>query len=76
MAVVVQYTTYLATRMAHGTVFEFDQKKSIDFRERFDFYCLANNICDNNEENLRCKKTLFLTLLGQLTFTELSVGES
>ena len=33
-------------RMAHGNVQEFDlAKESIeDFQQRFEFYCLANNI--------------------------------
>jgi len=34
--------------MAHGNLCEFDpRKESIeDFHERFEFYCLANNIKD------------------------------
>ena len=61
--------------MAHGNLREFDPKKESieDFRERFNFYCLANNIRDNNEENLRRKKALFITLLGQVTFARLKV---
>ena len=37
--------------MAHGILREFDLvKQSIeDFRECFDFYCLANNIRDGGE---------------------------
>ena len=39
----------LATKLAHGTQ-EFDTtKESIeDFRQRFEFYCLANNIKDGD----------------------------
>ena len=61
--------------MAHGNLREFDPKKELieDFHERFDFYCLANNIHDNNEENLRRKKALFITLLGQVTFARLKI---
>ena len=61
--------------MAHGNLREFDPKKESieDFRERFDFYCLANNIRENNEENIRRKKALFITLLGQATYAKLKV---
>ena len=40
--------------MAYSIPREFDPKKESieDFHERFDFYCMANNICDKNEENL------------------------
>ena len=43
VAVFDKYTAYLTTRMAHGTLREFDPKKESieDFRERFDFNCLA-----------------------------------
>ena len=59
----------LATRMAHGPV-----KESIeDFRERFDFYCLANNIRGENADDARRKKAMFITLLGQATFAKLKV---
>ena len=51
---------------------EFDPlKESIeDFRERFDFYCLANNIRGKGEA-VRRKQALFLTLLGQAAFAKL-----
>lgn len=59
--------------MAHGTLREFDvNKESIDdFRQRFEFYCLANNIKDGDEAQRNRKKALFLTLVGQATFTKL-----
>ena len=65
---------HLATRMAHGNLREFDPKKESieDFRERFDFYCLANNVRDT-EENQRRKKALFITVLGQATYAKLKV---
>ena len=65
---------HLATRMAHGNLREFDPKKESieDFRERFDFYCLANNVCDT-EENQRRKKALFITVLGQATYAKLKI---
>ena len=65
---------HLATRMAHGNLCEFDPKKELikDFCERFDFYCLANNIRDT-DENERRKKALFITVLGQATFAKLKV---
>jgi len=46
----------LATRMAaHGTLREFDSsKESIeDFKDRFEFYCLANNIKGEGEAQRR-----------------------
>ena len=69
-----QYTTDLATRMAHGSLKEFDPKKESieDFKERFEFYCLANNI-KGDGDHARCKKALFITLLGQETFAKLKV---
>ena len=59
--------------MAHGTLREFDfNKESIDdFRQRFEFYCLANNIRDGDEAQRNRKKALFLTLVGQATFAKL-----
>lgn len=50
-AVVLQNTT-LATRMAHGNLREFDPKKESieDFYERFEFYCVANGIRGDNED--------------------------
>ena len=59
--------------MAHGTLREFDvTKESIeDFRQRFEFYCLANNIKNGDEAQRNRKKALFITLLGQTTFANL-----
>jgi len=61
----------LAMRMAHGTIHEFDpQKESIeDFHERFEFYCVANNLCPGERDNR--KKALLLTLLGQGSYSKL-----
>ena len=57
---------------AHGTLRDFDStKESVeDFRERFEFYCLANNI-KGERDRQRQKKALFVALLGQATFTKL-----
>ena len=65
---------HLVTRMAHGNLCEFDPKKESieDFREQFDFYYLANNIRDS-DENQRRKKALFITVLGQAMFPKLKV---
>ena len=54
--------------MAHGTLRDFDPvTESIeDFKERFEFYCLANNV-KGEGEHARRKKALFITLLGQQT---------
>ena len=41
--------------------------------ERFDFYCLANNIRGENADAARRKKAMFITLLGQATFAKLKV---
>ena len=59
--------------MAHGVLREFDPgKESIkDFRERFDFYCLANSIRSDGAAAAQRKQALFLTLLGQATFAKL-----
>ena len=59
--------------MAHGTLREFDStKESIeDFRQRFEFYCQANNIKDGDETQRNRKKALFITLVGQATFAKL-----
>ena len=59
--------------MAHGTICEFDpQKESIeDFHERFEFYCLANNVRAAEGEAADRKKALFITLLGQGSFSKL-----
>ena len=63
----------LATRTAHGVLREFDPlKESIeDFRNRFEFYCLANNIHGKEEAVQDRKQALFVTLLGQATFAKL-----
>ena len=60
--------------MAHGSLKEFDPKKESieDFKERFEFYCLANNI-KGDSDHARRKKALFITLLGQETFAKLKV---
>ena len=59
-------------KMAHGALKEFDaEKESIeDFKERFEFYCVANKF-KNEGEDLRRKKALFVTLLGHSTFAKL-----
>ena len=59
--------------MAHGSIREFDPRKESveDFYERFEFYCVANNIRPGEGDN--CKKALFLMLLGQTTFAKLKV---
>ena len=58
--------------MAHGILREFDPKKESveDFNEHFEFYCVANGIRDDNAAK---KKVMFITLLGQETFTKLKV---
>ena len=63
--------------MAHGVLHEFDPlKESIeDFRERFDFYCLANNIRGEGDTASR-KQALFFTLLGQSAFAKLKTPAS
>ena len=55
-----------------GTPRNFDpSKESIkDFRDRFEFHCLANNIKGEGEA-LRQKKALFIKLLDQATFAKL-----
>ena len=52
--------------MAHGTLREFDaNKESIeDFHQRFEFYCLANNVKEGDEAQRNRKKALFITLVG------------
>ena len=58
--------------MAHGHIKEFDlAKETIDFRQRFEFYCTANNIKAEDEAQQACKKALFVTMLGQTTFVKL-----
>ena len=60
--------------MAHRVLKEHDQEKESieDFRERFDFYCVANMI-KNESNDLRRKKVLFVTLLGHSMFSKLKV---
>ena len=68
----------LVTRMAHGVLHEFNPLKKLieDFRERFDFYCVANKISGEGEA-ARWKQALFLTLLGQSAFFKIEdVGKS
>ena len=59
--------------MAHGNLKELDPVKELieDFRERFDFYCLANNIHGENADTACRKKVMFIILLGQVTFAKL-----
>ena len=61
-------------RMAHGSLREFDPiKESIeDFKERFEFYCLANNFRGEGN-HAQCKKALFITLIGQETYAKLKI---
>ena len=60
--------------MAHVNLREFDLKKESieDFKECFEFYCLANNV-KGEGEYARRKKALFITLLGQEIFAKLKV---
>ena len=60
--------------MAHGSLREFDPiKESIeDFKERFEFYCLANNFWGEGD-HARCKKALFITLIRQETYAKLKI---
>ena len=40
----------MTTRMANSNLYVINNKESIkDFLKRFEFKCLANNICDNME---------------------------
>ena len=57
---------------AHGMLRDFDStKESVeDFHERFEFYCLANNIKEEGDGQRR-KKALFVMFLGQATFAKL-----
>ena len=43
-------TCRLVTKMAHGSLREFDPKNESveDFHEHFEFYCVANGIQDDN----------------------------
>ena len=60
--------------MAHRSLREFDPtNESIeDFKERCEFYCTANNIRGEGEHTQQ-KRALFITLLGQESFTKLKV---
>ena len=60
--------------MGYGSLREFDPiKESIeDFKERFEFYCLANNFRGEGD-HARRKKALFITLLGQETYAKLKI---
>jgi len=42
-----------------------------DFQQRFEFYCLPNNIKADDEAQIARKKALFVTVLGQATFAKL-----
>ena len=59
--------------MAHGNIREFDPaKESVeDFKQRFEFYCLANNIKAEDDTQIARKKAIFVTMLGQATFAKL-----
>ena len=65
--------SHLATRIAHGHIKEFDSTKETvdDFRQRFKFYCAANNIKSDDEAQQAHKKALFIAMLGQITFVKL-----
>ena len=59
--------------MAHGHIKEFDSTKETidDFRQRFEFYCAANNMRSEDETQQARKKALFITMLWQITFIKL-----
>ena len=59
--------------MAHRQIKEFDSTKETieDFRQRFEFYCTANNIKSGDVAQQDRKKALFITMLGQTTFVKL-----
>jgi len=59
--------------MAHGHIREFDLTKETvdDFYQRFEFYCLANKITENDEAGQTRKKALFITMLGQTMIVKL-----
>jgi len=44
---------------------------SRNFKQRFEFCCLANNIKADDEVQLARKKAVFITILGQETFAKL-----
>ena len=52
---------------------EFDlAKESVeDFKQLFEFYCLANNIKAEDDAQIARKKAVFVTMLGQATFAKL-----
>ena len=57
-----------ATRMAHSSVLGlFDPKNEWidDYKERFDFYCVAHGVEENKQ------KALFLTSIGQQMYAKL-----
>ena len=59
--------------MAQGHIKEYDSTKETvdDFRQRFKFYCAANNIKSDDEAQQERKKALFIIMLGQITFVKL-----
>ena len=59
--------------MAHGNIREFDPvKDSVEvFKQRFEFYCLVNNIKAEHYIQIARKKAVFVTMLGQTTFAKL-----
>ena len=59
--------------MAHGSIQESDPAKELvkDFQQRFEFYCLENNIKANDEAQIARKKALFVTILEHATFAKL-----
>lgn len=60
--------------MVCGVSKEFNLDKELieDFRERFNFYYVANKF-RNDGDDVRQKKALFITLLGHSTFLKLEV---
>ena len=57
----------------HGHIKEFDPTKERidDFRQRFEFYCTANDIKSEDEDQQTHKKAIVITTLGQATFIKL-----
>ena len=55
--------TTLVIRRVYSNMHELDPKKESieDFYERFEFYCMANGICNDDTDK---KKPMFVTLLG------------
>ena len=60
--------------MAHAVLHEFDLIKESfeDFCKRFEYYCVVNNICGEEEALQVRRRTLFVTFLGQATFAKLN----